>query len=92
MPADEDHQDAPPIDWRALLRQLPLLNILGVVAGKLIRLILTLITTAVLRRTDRYDRSSFHAANSRSASCQRTRITKTRHPSTGEHCYDSYPC
>lgn len=32
MPADEDHQDAPPIDWRALLRQLPLLNILGVVA------------------------------------------------------------
>ena len=32
MPADEDHQEAPSVDWRALLRQLPLLNILGVVA------------------------------------------------------------
>ncbi|MUM19060.1 sulfate ABC transporter substrate-binding protein [Mycobacterium sp. CBMA271] len=32
MSADEDHQKTPSVDWRALLRQLPLLSILGVVA------------------------------------------------------------
>ncbi len=32
MTADDESPTAPPVDWRALLRQLPLLNILGVVA------------------------------------------------------------